>query len=274
MRKIYKNYIYLISIFVLISCAFIYFNPFYKEVAMKDDKDITIKDNKRFTLEDANIYYENGKHKKALKIYNKIQTKRQLDVPTLLRKGICERKLLSYNKAINTFTLAKKSAESNKKNEYSKEIKWIYMNLGISYFETGDYDKAIKHLEKYKKKENNSAFIQLSSSYLLNSYFEAMEYDKCIKEVDYLLELKKDHDKDYLVFLYETKLDCYLKKENYDKAFTINEKLKEIEPDKLKHYLGTALIYNSTKGYEYTQKYLQGLRKKFPNNKKLESFID
>ena len=74
--------------------------------------------------------------------------------------------------------------------------------------------------------------------------------------------------------LYERLIDCYITKNDYDKALAINEKLLKLDPNEVQYYLTKFYIYRHSKGVEYANKYLAKLKEKFPNNEKVNKFND
>lgn len=85
-------------------------------------------------------YYEQGKYREAIFVFNKLLELSPTDYFYLARRGYCYLKIKKYDKALIDFH---KAIELG-----SKEKDWIYANIGFCLSKHGDYPTAIFYFSK------------------------------------------------------------------------------------------------------------------------------
>ncbi len=124
----------------------------------------------------GNVLYEMGKHKESEEYYKKAYTINDHDFQILFRLGYYSLNNEKYNESISY--LEKITNNIEKYQNYNQQFYLIYYNIGLSYENLREFDKAEKYyLNAYQLNQNDiNILVNLSSTYR-----EKKEFDKAIE---------------------------------------------------------------------------------------------
>ena len=180
----------------VIDSAFYFFDKIEKYYISKND---FVKANE-ITLKKSLIKYKEGDYLgcetslfKSLPITKKENNSLHLNVSyTLL--GLCKIELKEYDEAIYFLNLSRKYAQELDKNKMSVEI--AYNNIGLSFLNKGDYNKAIEYYSKIiydenLKNNNFQVYLYAKQNYTYSKFKlgEIQDFQKKYEEI--LLGYKK-----------------------------------------------------------------------------------
>jgi len=234
-----------------------YFNAGDKKEA---DKYLTkVKDSKQYGSQ-AKYYlgfiaYEGDDYKKATQLFEAVEDKDKYSEKMSYFQADMNFKQGNFQKAIDVGVPQLPKSDANEKSELSKII-------GESYFNLGQYDKAIPYLKAYrgnKGKWNNTDFYQLGYA-----YYKQGDYESAIAEFNKIIGGKDAIAQNAYYHLGES----YLKTNKKQQALNAFKNASEMEFDlKIQEdaYLNYAkLSYEIGNPYQSTPEVLSAFIEKYP----------
>jgi len=210
---------------------------------------------------------------KAESYYDKVFINYLYSTDSLLNKANTKFELEKLTEGMDSLTKAEKKVIEE---EDTEKLESIYYNKAYCYYKLPNYNSSIDYFNKYIKLDTEDNFsYPIALKYLADSYFYEENYDDSISILNKGIEISlKNDNKVVLLSLYDRLIDCYISKNEYDKALIVNEKLLESNPNEPYNYLTQFYLYRHSEGVEYSNKYLLQLKEKFPDNEKIDSFIN